>query len=47
MQGKTIYIVLRYQNIYGVYEKFEDATQVANVFLQKGQLCDISSQIIK
>lgn len=47
MRGKTIYIVTRYQSILGVYENFDDATQVARTFIEKGQLCDIQTQIIK
>lgn len=47
MKGNVIYIVMRYNNIYGVYEKFEDATQAASVFISKGNVCDIKAEIIK
>lgn len=36
-----IHCVVRYGQIIGCYAKMEDASFVANTFIQKGQLCDI------
>lgn len=45
--GQCVYIVSCYQNLVGCYASFEDATQVAKTFIDKGRICDISCQIIK
>lgn len=47
MKDKLVYVVTCFQNIMGVFENLEDASQVAQTFIQKGRPCDISCQIIK
>lgn len=45
--GQCVYIVSCYQSLVGCFASFEDATQVAKTFIDKGRICDISCQIIK
>lgn len=42
-QEKTIlvYCVVRYGQVIGCYSKMEDASQVVNQSIAKGQLCDL------
>lgn len=47
MKGKNVFVVMRWQSIFGVYETFEDAAQVVKSYLEKGQYCDIVCQVIK
>ncbi len=39
--AQVVYIVQRWNNIVGVYSKFEDAAQVTTASVAKGQVCDI------
>lgn len=38
---KNVFIVTCYQNVIGVYETMEDATQVADSFIKKGRIADV------
>lgn len=41
---KNVYIVTMYQNVIGVYESFDDASQVALGFINKGRVADVLSR---
>lgn len=45
--AQIVYIVTCYQNIVGVYSKFEDAAQVAQVNIQKGRVSDIITKVVQ
>lgn len=43
---KLVYIVVRWSQIVGVYQSFDDAVQFANSSIAKGQYCDIVTKPI-
>lgn len=40
-QTTLVYCVVRYGQVVGCYAKSEDAVQVVNTSVAKGQLCDL------
>lgn len=44
---RVVYILTRWGQIYAVYENLEDAQQVQRTMIAKGQVVDISTQIVK
>lgn len=45
--AQVVYIIQRWSQIVGVYSKFEDAAQVAQASILKGQVCDIITKPIQ
>lgn len=45
--AQAVYIVTRWGQIIGVYSKFDDAAQVAQTSIAKGNVCDIVTKIIQ
>ena len=45
--AQIVYIVTRYNSIMGVYADLTDAQQIQATFIAKGQICDLTSQIVK
>lgn len=45
--AQVVYIVTRWGQIVGVYGKFADASQVAQVSIAKGQVCDIITKYVQ
>lgn len=38
---ELVFIVMRYQSVIGVYKNRRDAFDVADLYINKGQLCDV------
>lgn len=41
IKTELVYCVVRYGTLLGCYRDFQDAVQLQNVSIQKGQICDL------
>ncbi len=40
-QQELVFIVMRYQSVIGVYKNRRDAFDVCDLYINKGQICDV------
>lgn len=45
--AQVVYIVQRWNTIVAVYSNFNDAAQVAQAGIAKGQVCDIITKVVQ
>lgn len=44
---RVVYVLIRWGQIFGVYENLDDVQQIQRTMIAKGQIVDISTQFIK